>query len=274
MEVIRGPLDEHRQNPALQAEIAFFDALTAADIPGSIIYNLNIGRQVDGFAWTLGGRRIAYEAKGGLHWIEDGRWYCQDRGGNVKHEPYTPVEQALRVALAASDALEERLNGHKPWINPVLVLVDVSEPNPAIAQCARDHHVQMIWGLANLADQHAQLARERPEYYPPSELDITAEAAAFDRRHPPEEWVPPAHAQRGAVAQDKRAPAAQVAVPADPANPPHGCSIVIHNQGTVIIQSSPDDALVIRPPVEPDPDRPSEPATSRVADDDMGPTIW
>ncbi len=37
MNIIRGPLGEHRPNPALRAEILFIDAMPAADIPGSII---------------------------------------------------------------------------------------------------------------------------------------------------------------------------------------------------------------------------------------------
>ena len=105
MHIIRGPLDEHRQNPALRAEIQFFDAMAAADIPGSIIYNVNAGRQVDALTWTFKGGRSVYEIKGGLHWIVDGRWYCQGGDGEVTEMQYTPVEQAMEVALAVSDAL-------------------------------------------------------------------------------------------------------------------------------------------------------------------------
>ena len=282
MHIIRGPLDEHRQNPAARAEIQFFDAMAAADIPGSIIYNLNVGHQVDLFDWTYRGGRHAYEVKGGQHWIEDGRWYCQGRDGTVTEMLYTPVEQAMRAALAASDALEKRLNGHKPWINAVLALVDMPEPDPAIAECAKDHHVQLICGLNDLEEQYRKLAEDNPTYNPPADLDVEAEAAAFDRRNPPEGWAPPGNGRRRSAGNGRRSalaaapgPAAADRAPTGPAAAPASVSIHIHihNEGTVIIQSpeqalppgTPDDALIVIPPPEPGSD-PLEPA----ADDDPG----
>ena len=285
MRTIKGPLDEHRQNPALRAEIQFFDAMAEADIPGSIIYNVNVGHQVDAFDWTFKGGRHAYEVKGGLHWIEDGRWYCQGRDGVVTEMPYTPVEQAMEVALAVSDALEKRLNGHKPWINPVLALVDMPEPVPAIVECANDHRVQMMWGPRNVAEQHRRLAEANPAYRPPSDLDMEAEAAAFERRLPPAGWAPSARGRRGAAAHGKRnanapatGPAAEDPAPTGPAASPASVTIHIHihNHGTVVIPlpgqplppGTPDDALIVIPPAEPGTD-PLEPAD----DDDPGPAF-
>ena len=281
MKIIRAPYEEHRQDPALWAEVRFFDAMAAADMPGSIIHNLNIGRQVDAFSWTYRGGRTSYEVKGGQHWIDDGRWYCRGRDGNVVEMPYTPVEQAMQAALAASDALEKRLGGHKPWINAVLVLADMPEEVPAIAERARDHRVQVIWGLNHLDEQHRRLASINPEYHPPTDLDVEAEAAAFDRRNPPEGWEPAGHARRRTTGNGRNNASTPVdqatalaAVLTDPSTPQPGFSLIIHNHGTVVMQwpgqppapGTPDDALTVIAPAAPVSD-PSEPGVNDVESD-------
>ena len=77
--------------------------------------------------------------------------------------PYTAVEQAMRAALAASYALEKRLDGHNPWINAMPFLADMPQEVAAIAERIKDHRVQVIWGLNHLAGQHRRLAQANPE---------------------------------------------------------------------------------------------------------------
>ena len=86
----------------------------------------------------------------------------------------------------------------------MLVLADMPQEVPAIAECARDHRVQVIWGLNDLKEQHRKLAEDNPTYNPPTDLDVEAEAAAFDRRNPPEGWAPQGHGRRRSAGNGRR----------------------------------------------------------------------
>ena len=136
MEPIREPDQQQREDPSLRADIALYDALVDSNLPGKVYFDLNVRHQVDVFAWIPGQGRFAFEAKGSLHWIEDGQWRYLDSKHNTSELRSTPADQARSGALAASDALEDRLDGHKPWIHAVLVLTNVNDPDDDISRHA------------------------------------------------------------------------------------------------------------------------------------------
>lgn len=190
-EPIKEPDEQQRQDPNLRADLALYDALIASELPGKVYFDLNMGQQVDIFAWMPGQGRYALEAKGSLHWLDNGQWRYLDRNHIESEARPAPPNQARTGALAASDALKDRLNGHKPWIHAVLVLTDVNEPDADIHKFAEDHHVHVIWGLRDIEGQLKEITSRAPDYHPPTELDLEAEAAAFDYRDPPPNWQPP-----------------------------------------------------------------------------------
>ncbi len=232
MEPIREPDQQQREDPSLRADIALYDALIASDLPGKVYFDLHVRHQVDVFAWIPGKGRFAFEAKGSLHWMEDGQWRYLDSKHNTSELRSTPADQARSGALAASDALEDRLDGHKPWIHAVLVLTNVPDPDDDISRHAEDRHVHVIWGVGELKRQLQGIINMARDYHPPTELDIEAEAAAFDYRNPPSNWQSRAPAGRVSRTTAGGPPSTKDAesVAAAP------CSIVIHNHGTIIIQ--------------------------------------
>lgn len=232
MEPIREPDQQQREDPSLRADIALYDALVDSNLPGKVYFDLNVRHQVDVFAWIPGKGRFAFEAKGSLHWMEDGQWRYLDSKHNTSELRSTPADQARSGALAASDALEDRLDGHKPWIHAVLVLTNVNDPDDDISRHAEDRHVHVIWGVGDLGRQLMGIINMARDYHPPTELDIEAEAAAFDYRNPPSNWQPRVPAGRGAETTAVRPPPTKAAEPVAAAP----CSIVIHNHGTIIIQ--------------------------------------
>lgn len=232
MEALKPPNEQQRDDPGLRADIALYDALIASDLPGKVHFDLNVRQQVDVFAWIPGKGRFAFEAKGSMHWMEDGQWRYLDSRHNVSEARPTPADQARNGALAASDALEDRLNGHKPWIHAVLVLTNVPEPDDDISRLAEDRRVHVIWGVEDLERQLMDIINMARDYHPPTELDIEAEAAAFDYRSPPSNWQP--RAPVGRVAETAAAGPPQ-ANAAEPVAAP-GIPITITNYGTIIIQ--------------------------------------
>ena len=231
MESIKSPDEQQREDPDLRADLALYDALIASGLAGKVYFDLHVGHQVDVFAWIQGQGRLAFEAKGSLHWLEEGLWRYLNRERTVSEAHPTPADQARKGALAASDALENRLDGHKPWIHAVLVLTDMSDPDVDISQFAKDRHVHVIWGLNDIATQLQEITRKAKDYHPPTELDIQAEAAAFDYRTPPPNWQPRVPAGRS-VETPAGTRTTSVAEPASISSN----STVIYNYGTVIIQ--------------------------------------
>ena len=241
MEPIKQPDEQQREDPGLRADIALYDALIASNLPGKVYFDLHVRQQVDIFAWIPGQGRFAFEAKGSLHWIEDGRWQYLDSRNKASEARPTPADQARSGALAASDALEDRLNGHKPWIHAVLVLTNVAEPDPNISRLAWDRHVHVIWGLEDIDAQLTDIINRARDYHPPTELDIEAEAAGFEYRNPPPNWEPRVPPGRVGEIATRRPP--QEPVAAAP------CSIVINNYGKIIIQQPSalgDQGLLLR----------------------------
>ncbi len=234
METIKQPNEQQREDPSLRADIALYDALIASNLPGKVYFDLNVRQQVDIFAWLPGQGRFAFEAKGSLHWIEDGSWRYLDSKRNVSEARPTPADQARSGALAASDALEGRLNGHKPWIHAVLVLTNVTEPDVDIARLAWDRHVHVIWGLEDIDAQLTSIINKARDYHPPTELDIAAEAAGFEYRNPPAGWQPRVPPGRVAETTTAGPPQPKAADPVAAAP----ISIPINNYGTIIIQLS------------------------------------
>ena len=235
MEALKEPNEQQRDDHSLRADIALYDALIASNLPGKVHFDLNVRHQVDVFAWIPGKGRFAFEAKGSLHWIEDGRWRYLDSKNRVSEARPTPADQARNGALAASDAFEDRLNGHKPWIHAVLVLTNVNDPDDDIARLAEDRRVHVIWGVEDLERQLMDIINIARDYHPPTELDIEAEAAAFDYRSPPPNWQPRATAGRVAETAAAGPPQAKAAEPV--AAP--GVTISIMNYGTIIFQPTP-----------------------------------
>ena len=244
MESTKPPDKQQREDPDLRADLALYNALVASDLPGKVYFDLNVGQQVDLFAWIPEQGRYAFEAKGSLHWLEDGQWRYLDRNRNESEARPTPADQARRGALAASDALEERLDGHKPWIHAVLVLTNVTEPDADIDQFARDRRVHVIWGLNDIETQLKDITKKARDYHPPTELDVEAEAGAFDYRDPPPGWQPKVPAGRNVKARSDPRPTSSPEPVAAAANSP-----VIYNYGTIIFQQPLADG---KPPAQPD----------------------
>ena len=258
MEPIKQPDDEQRQDPNLRADLALYDALIAADLTGKVYFDLNVGQQVDVFAWIPGQGRFALEAKGGLHWIDEGQWLYFDHNRKVNEALPTPPDQARRGTLAASDALEERRDGHKPWINAVLALTDMYEPDADILRQANDRKVHLIWGLNDVGTQLKVVAERVRDYHPPTELDIKAEASAFDHREPPPGWQP--RVPPGRNVETVSAPRS-VPPPQEPMTAGFG-QMLIYNYGTLIIQQPRGDGEFPAPP-----DTGSDPAAPEPAAD-------
>ena len=110
MESIKQPNDAQREDHNLRADLALYDALIASGLAGKVYFDLHIGHQVDVFAWIQGQGRFAFEAKGSLHWLEDGLWSYLNRECTVNEARPAPPDQARNGALAARDALEKRLD--------------------------------------------------------------------------------------------------------------------------------------------------------------------
>lgn len=247
MEPVKEPTEEQRNDPSLRAEIAFYDALTAVNLDGSVYYDVRVGRQVDAFAWVRDRWRGAAEVKGGQHMVKDGNWYRRETNGNFTKLDTSPPDQAFAAALAVRDTLKRRLNGHKTWINVILALPNMPSEDPAIKEYAKDRNVNVIWGLENLQAQLLGIISAQTDWYPPDELDILAESAALDRKAPPEQWLNRKAAQDDAAAssQSHRLPAQSGGPASGPGVDPGVNAAVsptysfeIHNHGTLNIYLS------------------------------------
>ena len=199
MEPVKVPAQHQRDDPNLRAEIAFYDALTGVGLDGSVYYDVRVGKQVDAFAWFRDRWRGAFEVKGGQHMVKDGTWYLRDANSNFTKLDTSPPDQALAAAMAVRDAIKERLHGHQPWINVVLVLPDMPAEHYDISQYAKDHRVGVIWGLENLETQLLAIISAQPDRNPPDESDIQAESAALNRSAPPQHWLARRAAQTDAA---------------------------------------------------------------------------
>ena len=243
MESVKEPTQDQRNDPNLRAEIAFYDALTGVNLDGSVYYDVRVGRQVDAFAWFIGKWRGAFEVKGGQHMAKDDSWYLRETNGNFIKLDTSPPDQALAAAMAVRDTIKERLHGHQPCINVVLVLPDMPAEDYDISQYAKDHRVGVIWGLENLETQLLGMISAQPDWTPPDELDIQAESAALNRSTPPQQWLARKAGQDDAAApsQSQRLPVQSGGLAPSPGvngavSPTY--SFEIHNHGSLNIYLS------------------------------------
>ena len=129
------------------------------------------------------------EVKGSRHWIQNGRWYCKERGGKERAPQNSPPEDAFARAMAVRDTVRDRLNGHETWITVLLALPDMVKEDPEITKFASDHRVHVLWGLNDLEEQLRTVVSKYGEYEPFDELDVRAELAALNREPAPPEWL-------------------------------------------------------------------------------------
>ena len=247
MEPVKQPEQHHREDRDRGAEIKFYQALIDTNLNGQVFYDVHVGKQVDLFAWVMNRARCAIEVKGSRHWIQNGRWYCKERGGNEHAPRNSPPEDAFARAMAVRDAMRDRLDGHEPWITVLLALPDMAKEDAEIAKFASDHRVHVLWGLNDLEEQLRAVVSKYGEYEPFDELDVRAELAALNREPAPPEWLERKERREAAEDRDPASPQPGRHLPAPALETDESsaarCSFVIHNEGTVIICGAADETL-------------------------------
>ena len=240
MKPIKEPTESQRTEPGLKAEIGVYDALLAIDLEGNLLYDVRVGKQVDMYFEITHKWRGAVEVKGGHHMVKDGTFYRREADGSYTKLKNSPLEQAIAGAMAIRDAFKQRLGGHECWINAVLALPDMAVEDPEITKLAGDNKVSVVWGGSSVEAQWLRIIQDQPDWDPPDELDMEADAAALVRREPPAQWQ--SRKALGVNSGDSTISADLPALSSDPALPARAdapvsamYSIVIHNYGTVHI---------------------------------------
>lgn len=153
-----------RRKPKRRAERRIYEALAGSDRQGFAYYEWRQGYEcieLDYAVWIAGLGRFALQVKGGRYVLIDGDWYLKKREG-LQPVRSCPLDEAKLGALDLHDGIKElAATGYNPYVIPVLVFPDMTEPDPAIASLAKRKGVYLVWGSGNLLTDLEEIVRSR-----------------------------------------------------------------------------------------------------------------
>ena len=163
--------ERRRHDPKRGAEARVFDAIRELELPGRAIYKFRLreeGMQVDFALWLDRLGRFALQVKGGSYRLDnEGQWQLQKPDGSWASVP-SPMEETVDGCIEMHDAIDEA-TGYYGFVVGVLVFPDM-ERDEQMEQVARDHsHLQIIWGLDDLAGDLQRIARQA-QVRPPTQV--------------------------------------------------------------------------------------------------------
>ena len=152
-----------RKQPKRRAEREVYEALAVSNRQGFVYYEWRKGYEhieLDFAIWVEGLGRFALQVKGGRYLIIDGEWYLKTRDG-VKLIESCPLDETKLAALDLHDGIAEcACTSYNPFVIPVLLFPDM-EPDPVIENLAKRAGVYVVWGVASLLADLAEIVRSR-----------------------------------------------------------------------------------------------------------------
>ena len=152
-----------RKRPKRRAEQRVYETLAGSDRQGFVYYEWRRGyrhTELDFGVWIAGLDRFALQVKGGHYQLIGGEWHLKTRKG-VQAVEKSPLDETWLAALDLHDEIAEQAHaGYNPFVVPVLSLPDM-EPDPAIMHLAERKGVYVVWGVASLVSDLANIARAR-----------------------------------------------------------------------------------------------------------------
>ena len=99
--------------------------------------------------------------KGGRYVLIDGEWHLKKREG-FQPVRSCPLDEAWLGALDLHDDIEERAcTPYNPFVIPVLVFPDMTQPDPSIENLAKRKGVYIVWGVGGLLVDLEEIVRSR-----------------------------------------------------------------------------------------------------------------
>ena len=136
-----------------RAERRVYEALAGINRRGFAYYEWRKGHEqieLDFAVWVEGLGRFALQVKGGLYRLSDGEWYLASRDG-LRPVRTCPLDEAKLAALDLHDDVAQRAcTSYNPFVVPVLLFPDMTEPDQAVEHLARRKGVYLIWGVEDL----------------------------------------------------------------------------------------------------------------------------
>ncbi len=152
-----------RKRPKRRAEQRVYEALAGSDRQGFVYYEWRRGYghiELDFGVWIAGLDRFALQVKGGHHQLIGGEWH-RKTGNGVQAVGTSPLDETWLAALDLHDEIAEQAHaGYNPFVVPVLVFPDM-EPDQAIMRLAARKGVYLVWGVASLVSDLAEIASAR-----------------------------------------------------------------------------------------------------------------
>ena len=152
-----------RKRPKRRAEQRVYEALAGSDRQGFVYYEWRRGYghiELDFGVWIAGLGRFALQVKGGRFQLIGGEWH-RKTGNGVQAVETSPLDETWLAALDLHDEIAERAHaGSNPFVVPVLAFPDM-EPDQAIMRLAERKGVYLVWGVASLVSDLADIARLR-----------------------------------------------------------------------------------------------------------------
>ena len=153
-----------RSKPKRRAERRVYEALAGSDRRGFCYYEWRRDYErieLDFAVWIEELGRFGLQVKGGRYLLIEGDWYLAKRDGPQRVKS-CPLDEAKLGALDLHDDIEECAGTpYNPYVIPVLLFPDMSEPDEAIANLARRKGVQVVWGTDNLLADLERIVRSR-----------------------------------------------------------------------------------------------------------------
>ncbi len=153
-----------RGKPKRRAEHRVYEALVGIDRRGFVYYEWRRGYErieLDFAVWVEGLGRFALQVKGGRYLLIDGEWRLRTREGS-RPVKSCPLDEAKLAALDLHDDIEEcACTSYNPYVIPVLLFPDLTEPDESIESLAKRQGVYLIWGVENLLHDLERIIRSR-----------------------------------------------------------------------------------------------------------------
>ena len=153
-----------RRKPKRRAERQVYEALAGIDRQGFVYYEWRRGYEcieLDFAVWVANLGRFALQVKGGRYLLIDGELRLRTRDG-VQPIATSPLDEAWLSALDLHDEIGERARtSYNPFVVPVLLFPDMTEPDAAIENLARRKGVYVVWGTDHLLRDLEGIVRSR-----------------------------------------------------------------------------------------------------------------
>ena len=153
-----------RRKPKRRAERQIYEALAGIDRRGFVYYEWRRGHEcieLDFAVWIEGLGRFALQVKGGRYLLIDGELRLKTRDG-VQPISTSLLDEAWLAALDLHDDVQERARtSYNPFVVPVLLFPDMTEPDESIENLAKRKGVYVIWGTRDLLADLERIVRGR-----------------------------------------------------------------------------------------------------------------